>query len=35
VLVIPRSGLKTFVQTALPALTNSGISAGVSAAIVR
>jgi polysaccharide export outer membrane protein len=35
VLVVPRSGVKTFVQSALPALTNAGISAGVSAAVVR
>lgn len=35
VLVVPRSGLKTFLETAVPTLTSSGISAGVSAAIVR
>jgi polysaccharide export outer membrane protein len=35
VLVVPRSGYKTFMQTALPAITNGAISAGVSFALVR
>jgi polysaccharide export outer membrane protein len=35
VLVVPRSGLKTFLQSALPTLTSAAIGAGVSATIVR
>jgi polysaccharide export outer membrane protein len=35
VLVVPHSGFKTFLDTALPAITNAGISAGASAAIIR
>lgn len=35
ILVVPRSGRKAFLQFALPALTNSAVSAATSAAIVR
>jgi polysaccharide biosynthesis/export protein len=35
VLVIPRSGFKSFTQFAIPAITNAAVSAGVSAAIVK
>jgi polysaccharide biosynthesis/export protein len=35
ILVIPRSGRKAFLQLALPAVTNSAVSAAASAAIIR
>ncbi len=35
VLVVPRSGIKALVQTALPTVTNSALGIGVSEAIVR
>ena len=35
VLVVPRSGLKAFMQFALPSLTNAAVSGGITAAIYR